>query len=376
MRPRVQVFAAPLLTVVLLATFAMATGPGRFGVEVPDSLEYLQGAVALLQGGYVVNWDGVPHVPRYSPGFALTLAPAIVVGGVEAAPWVPYLFGLALGATAAVIAARVAGPLAAPLTVATVLLARAPAQLSGELMSDIPTAALGVMQLGLLALGSSPVSGLAAGLVAGSMVWIRPASVVVLLAGLLGLTARKRARAWSLAYLAGALPVIAALFVWQALMFGSPLTSGYQAAGYGGGDGSTLGSVFSLDIVLGEGGGIDPSAMGRLHLPTLLFYPLALAGADAFLCLPGVGLLGLFGLIRLAPRVGAAGVVGRFGLAATGLTLVLYMPFFWRAERFLLLPAALLGIGAGTVLVQLVGLAANQIRAMSWYRRSLLRPHR
>ena len=140
------------------------------------------------------------------------------------------------------------------------------------------------------------------------------------------------------------------------------MTSGYQAAGFGGGDGSSLSSVFSLATILGEGGGIDTSSMGGSHLPSLVYYPLALAGADAFLCLPGVGLLGLFGLIRLAPRAGAAGVVGRYGLAAVGLTLLLYMTFFWRAERFLLLPAALLGIGAGTVLVELVGMAAVQIR--------------
>ena len=45
--------------------------------------------------------------------------------------------------------------------------------------------------------------------------------------------------------------------------------------------------------------------------------------------------------------------------------MVLYMTFFWRGERFLLLPSVLLGIGAGTVLLKLVALAANQIRAGS-----------
>ena len=218
-RLRVQVLAAPFLTLILLATFAVATGPGRFGIEVPDSLEYSHGRRRLMQGTYVIDWDGVPHVPRYTPGFAVMLIPAIVIGGVEAAPWVPYLFGLALGVTGALTAARIAGPLAAPLTVATVLLARAPSQLSGMLMSDVPTASPGRYAAWLASPSAHrPASGLAS----------RPCCWAD---GLDTASQRRRAarlgfrtdgaktsRAWSLAYLAGALPVIAALMVWQGLM--------------------------------------------------------------------------------------------------------------------------------------------------------------
>ena len=55
------------------------------------------------------------------------------------------------------------------------------------------------------------------------------------------------------------------------------------------------------------------------------------------------------------------GSFARFGLAVLVLTLAIYLPYFWQSWRFMLAPAALLGIGA----------AGSAVRSASWLRSQL-----
>lgn len=346
--------ASATLVVVLLAIFALAAWPtvtpGQVRGPRPDSFDYAYGAVALLDGRYVVDWDGAPRVPRYTPGFSLLLTPAVAAGGVESAIWVPYGTGLALGALAALMAARLGGPLAAPVAVVTVLCAVAPFAFSRMVMSDLPTVLLTVLEVALLAFGRGTASAVGAGVLAGALVWIRPAAAVLLAAGLAGLTARPgwRRGAW---YLAGALPLILLLGAWQHATFSSALTTSYQAAGASPGRSQELGSFFSWQYALGPPHQRDAHPLG-LELPNALLYPLGLVGADFFLALPGVGLIGLLALLRFARQRGELGVVGRFGLASVLATLAVYVPYFYQSPRFPMVPAALINLAAAVIVAR------------------------
>jgi hypothetical protein len=79
------------------------------------------GAASLLRDQYIVDWDGeLPRVPKYAPGFPALLAPAVALGGIQSAIWVPYLGVFVLGGLIALMAAELGGPLIAPLAVASV----------------------------------------------------------------------------------------------------------------------------------------------------------------------------------------------------------------------------------------------------------------
>src|SRR5262249_50272344 len=146
-----------LAVIGLIGAFALLVrpnaGPGEVHGPPPDSFDYAFGAVSLLHGQYVVDWDGTPHIPRYPPGFSLILAPAVAVGGVAAANWVPYAAAIVVGVLSATLAARLGGPLAAPLAALTTLYALGPAVLSRAVMSELPTAALTLFELLLISVG-------------------------------------------------------------------------------------------------------------------------------------------------------------------------------------------------------------------------------
>lgn len=355
---RPTVVGAPLvITLALLAVFGFLSLPGPYGFVQFDSFDYAYGALALLHGTYLVEWPGMAaHIPRYAPGFSLLLAPAVALGGIQAAVWVPYLCALALGLLVAYLAALVGRPLAAPWAVATVLCGAAQTTFARLVMSDLPAATLGVAQIAVLARAHTARAALFGGLLAGALIWVRPASIVLGLAGLGGLTARPGWRRLAVGYAIGLCLPLAALGAWQWLTFGSPLTSGYEAAAAGPGGRGDLAALFSAQYVFGQPWRSDGAVLGGgaagWKLPNAAVYPLQLAGMDAFLSLPGVGLVGLFGLVRLARRQGAGGVVGRFGLLAVLLTLLVYIPYFWQSGRFLLLPAAVLGLAAATLVAE------------------------
>lgn len=348
-----------ILVALMLLLFTRFTWPGRYAPVLPDSMDYQYAAVSLLHGGYTVDWDGAARVPRYTPGFPVLLTPAVAIGGPDAVAWVPYIMALGLGVLAALVAWRVAGPLAAPLAVALILYARAPAEFAGVLMSDLPAATIGLAELAMLMLGRSRLAAASAGLLAGTLVWIRPASAVLLLSGLAGVSARtENRRKWLLTYFTAAAVPLALLGAWQWLSYGSPFTSSYQAAGAGVGGSHALGGFFSRSYILGDPAGGDNAALGGSamdwNLPNLVVYPLQLLGVDAFLLLPGVGILGLIGLFRFAADRGARGVFGRFGLMTLATTLLVYLPYYFQTGRFLVFASALLALSTAILVGELV----------------------
>jgi hypothetical protein len=230
-------------------------------------------------------------------------------------------------------------------------------------MSDLPSTTLAVLGLMLMAIGRGSAAALGAGALASALVWIRPTSVVLVLAGIAAYTARPGWQRHIVLYLAGAVPGIALLGAWQWATFGSPLTTGYQAIGASPDGGTALTSFFALPYAwqppgwrVGADGEIDMDAHPlRWDLPNLVLYPLALLGADLFLTLPISGIIGLIAMARFSRQAGVAGVVGRYGLAALILTLALHLPYFFQAERYLMLPATVQNLCAAVVIGRWLG---------------------
>jgi hypothetical protein len=326
--------------------------PGQVRGPLPDSRDYAYGAEALLSGRYVVSWDGTPDVPRYPPGFSVLLLPAVALGGVASAVWIPFLAALALGSIAAVLAARLGGAIAAPIAVVTVLGAAAPVVFARLVMSDVPSTTLAILGLLLIAIGRGPAAALGAGAIAGALVWIRPTNLVLVLAGIAGYSARGEGRRSCLLYLVGVVPFVALLGVWQWATFGSPVTTGYQAAQASPDGSSMIGSFFSLANVWKPVTWlVDMDAHPlRWQLPNIVLYPLALLGADLFLTLPTTGVIGLIAMARLSRERGVAGVVGRYGIASLALMLAVHLPYFYQAERYLFVPTTVANLCAAAVI--------------------------
>jgi hypothetical protein len=346
-----QTLVALLLTGVVLGVFAAGNRPGT-GTIPPggDSAAYLAQAASIVSGQDPRLVAGAEDAGRYTPGFALVLAPFVALGGVTGALWVELVSALLLGGVAATLAWRLAGPLAAPLAAALVLFNSVVALYTRWVMTDVPAAAVVVSEVALLSAAPGPAALVVAGGLAGALVWLRPASVVLVGAGLLGLTAApawRRSAAW---YLAGALPFAALLLAWQWASFGSPLVTSYQAAGASPENGADLTGFFNLRYVVGPPWN---SAMAGLA-PNVLAYPVLLVGLDDQLLPVGVGLVGLLAAAMLARSPGRTGIVGRATLATAGLLLLVYVPYFWRGSRFLLGATSLLGIVAAAGVITLM----------------------
>lgn len=353
--------APVLLAFVLLCAFAVLALPTTASHPIrglnywPDSADYIYGAVALLHGSYVVSWAGLtpvhpvatwglePHIPRYTPGMSILLMPVVAVAGVTQAVWVPYALGLLLGVLVAGLAARLSGPGAAPLAVVAVLGTGTWVGLTQSIMSDVPSATLTVIEVLLLLRTKGRGAVVAAGIIAAAIVWIRPTNAVLLLAGMAALTAQAQPRRRLIAYVAGAVPLLALLALWQAYLFGSPLVNGYQATGATPSGDTMLGAFFSLRYIVGLPASTSNVLFGW-QLPSLLYYPLALAGLNFSLALPGVGALGLAAAIGFTRRMGTLGALGRFSIVATLGTFLVYVPYFHQDPRFLIVPGVLLNL--------------------------------
>jgi hypothetical protein len=224
-------------------------------------------------------------------------------------------------------------------------------------MSDVPSTTIALAEVALLALGGSRYSAVGAGVLAGALIWVRPGLLVLVLAAAAGLSATSSWRQRVGWYAAGVgLPVLL-LTAWQASAFGSPFVTSYQATGASGDGSSDLSSFFSLAYVFGPpwntyGVGTEANAF---------VYGRALLGFDNPEALPGIGLLGLAGAALLARRPGAAGCIGRFTLAANALTLLLYVPYFFRDLRFLLIPVTLNDIAAAVMLARAMTLLRSAL---------------
>jgi hypothetical protein len=215
------------------------------------------------------------------------------------------------------------------------------------------SAAIVLAELGLLVVGRRrPWAIFAAGLLAGYLVWLRYANVGLLLAGLVALTALGPAwRRNLLLYAAGAAPVLCGLVLWQCISFGSPFLTSYDVgwpAGY------AKPTFFSPLYLFGEPGGRDGRELAglarTLALPNAFIYPIQLIGGDAYLILPFVGAVGLFGLVRFARKWGSAAVVGRFGLVVVIATYAMYAPYWYQSARFFQAPVAIEAVAAAALL--------------------------
>src|SRR5262249_17854713 len=90
---------------------------------------------------------------------------------------------------------------------------------------------------------------------------------------------------------------------------------------------------------------------GAVDLPNAPRYARWLVGEDAYLTLPGVGLIGLIAMALGLRSRGENGVLARFGVWLTVLTLAVYVPYFWQGARFLLGVAAVLNLAAGIAIL-------------------------
>jgi len=279
--------------------------------------------------------------------------------------WVCFGAALLLGVLVAYVAHRLAGPLAAPLAVCAILFTPLIGNAAQIVMSDLPSTVVAVLELALLsggyaellAIGELDIWIVAAGALGGVLVWLRSASLVFLVAGLVSLTARDRCRRRALCYVAGALPLLLLLGAWQARVTGSPFQTGYQLLGTTG-EMDDSGALFSPHYAVRppfasaqDGWSVGGQGMSW-SLPNAVIYPLQLFGADGFLLRPGVGFLGLIGLLRYARRRGAPGVIGRGGLVFIVLTLAVYLQYYYQSGRFLMPAATFLGLGAAALVAE------------------------
>ncbi|MBV9358986.1 MAG: hypothetical protein JO023_26050 [Chloroflexi bacterium] len=352
-----------------MAAFVALVRPARDESLPGDTYDYAYGAAALLRGSYLVDWNASPHMPRYPPGFSVLLMPAVALGGVQAAAAETYGMALVLAALCALVAARVAGPAASPIAVLLALFAPAVAHLSRLSMSDLPTATLVMLELAILMMLSGPVSLFVAGLLAGGLAWMRAAAWPLVLAGLLASTARADMRRGRAVYLVGALLPLLALGLWQLAAFGSPLITTYQAAGATPNGDSALSSFFSMAYAFSPPAFGDGTYLGgdarQWKVANAIFYPLQLLGMDGFVALPGLGLVGLLALAWFAREHGHAGVLGRFGLATIGITLLVYIPYFWQSGRFLLVASPLFAVATAALVVQ--GVRQSRVVTRRWW---------
>jgi hypothetical protein len=165
-------------------------------------------------------------VPTYAPGLPIAMAIALRLGGDGAVyAVVPLFAGLAVWLTY-LIGARVAGRRAA--TIAAVLFAFSPIFLfqSVEPLSDVPAATWWLVAW-LFALGSGPLTPLAAGLAAGAAILTRPNLVVLAAVLLVVVTARRPRIGRASLFICGLAPACLAVAVLNAVWYGSPLRSGY-----------------------------------------------------------------------------------------------------------------------------------------------------
>ena len=177
--------------------------------------------------------DASVIVPVYSPGLPMILALAKLAGGQEAMFWVvPLLAGLLVLATFGI--GRRLGDDATGL-IGAWLVATSPVMLfmSVAMMTDVPVAAVWASAIYCL-LGTTVRSAVAAGLLSGLAVLIRPN--LAPLAGVLAMhfilemrhpENRRRTLGRWLAFSAALLPGVVAVAFINAHLYGSPFTSGY-----------------------------------------------------------------------------------------------------------------------------------------------------
>jgi hypothetical protein len=107
---------------------------------------------------------------------------------------------------------------------------------------------------------------------------------------------------------------------------------------------------------------IAPEARAAGTRPNGLVYPLALLGIETPLASPACGLLGIIGATCYVGARGVAGIAARFTLAANLLTLLVYVPYFYRDDWFMIVPLVLNAVFAATILAAGVAALGGRIR--------------
>jgi hypothetical protein len=349
----------------------------------PDSQEYADAARQLAEGhGYVtvVNEHRTASVvdetltgpaftkrypPRYPPGTALALSPfALVFGNFphnvqRGSRVISSLYVVAVVAAAWLIG----GPLAAligGLFVETSPFAKAAATV---ILSDELAALITVVMLIVILLGSrrERLSAAVGGILSGCLILVRLTGIV----GLIGMLAASRRR-WIV--VAGAAPFVIGLAIYQWHTFGSPFKTGYSY---------WLPGLHNFELsyldhpLLREGGYIYPDRLNGgllssvcpcrvggsiVSLPNYTFYPAVVLGFFWVFAPPGSVILAIIELVRRRATPGA-----RFTVVTVVLSLVLLIPYFYQAARFMAPASSLLLIygaaGLAWIVVKLATLA-------------------
>jgi hypothetical protein len=224
------------LGVAIVLAYDLAVTGSRYPYS-GDSASYLEMASSLAQEHrpLVVPWELVPAdrdrvlQPLFPPGFSLLIAGlAPLAGSVKAAALWPARIAGALLPLLVLLAFRGQAPDAALIGVGlATLLSEGTLYWHFIAYSDVPCLALAIVALGLLTRGLTgrPVWLIGAGVAAGLCYALRNAGIAVLAASLAAIlvearpaSALRRALAF---WLAGALPVVAALKIYDFAMFGS-----------------------------------------------------------------------------------------------------------------------------------------------------------
>ena len=295
----------------------------------PDALEYEEAARSLVGGeSYCLVFDGGCWPPRYPPGFSMLLTPGTWITGGEHGGGIWTVLAFALLGIAAVwaLAYRAGGPASA--VVAAWLLALSPLHVrwSRAVMSDVPAATVVTFLAlaGLRALdGASTIAWLLLGIATGLSTLLRPACALVALplAVILGARARRApaGRVTLVRFVVGVALGLTPSLLYGLVRFGNPLATGYEYW--------VAADLFDWrNAITPPPIGTESNLffLGRQILGLGSLYP----WPEAALAAAGLA-LGWAG--RGRPRhlaVVAAGTVAA--------TLLLYLPFFWQWDRFLL----------------------------------------
>ena len=331
------------LSTVILAGLALRWTTPDLAQDLrprPDALEYEQGARNLVQGGgYHLVVDGERFVPRYPFGFSLLIAPVLAVWDAGPGTGVVVVLATAAGAVAGAwaLGAVVGGLPGAIVAAGIVALSPAHVRWSQAVMSDVPSSC------GVAWLAYATVAALRArrgagawgllGAALGLLATVRPSNglLAVPVAALVA-NARGRSRPDRLAGLAalglGVLVGLAPLLVYDAVVLGGPLRTGYDVW--------VPAAKFSWRHL------VAAPPVGGGTIPNLVHYGRALAGGGD-LYGPLVAALVALGGITAARSGGDRGRVLALGLGFLTALLGVYGPFFWQDTRFLLPALPLLG---------------------------------
>jgi len=353
---RVSIAGLVLLALALAATIRLGRVTARAVADEkprPDALEYEEAARGILRGdGYALRIDGRRYPPRYPPALSWLVAGAMAATGTTApGAGAPVVLGSALLSVVAafLLGNRAGGTGCAAIAALVVALSPLHVRWSRAIMADVPsTAACALVGAWCLARAGRRVGAmgdLALGVATGLLSLLRLANLALVLPVLVfAATAappppsRPGERFARVLRTAGGIALgVSPLAAHQAARFGSPWRTGYDL---------WHGVAFSTGFATRPGfGATGPDA-------NPVFYAKALAGAGALYPWP-IAILVAIGILSALRSGGPARRLAGFAaLLATALGM-LYVPFFWQWDRFLLplLPflAALAGFGARTL---------------------------